>query len=186
MSIYNRRNAARRLPDAQGGAARDRQEAPSTAGAGSRVAAYVGLGLISAGILAGVLAIALRRRHGDAFEDSGIEVENEGSSASTSPRRSPFRRRERRRGARRRVADPSRARGARSVRARQARRGGAARARSRARRQARLERGPVRAVPGCAGGDRARRARAQPLPGRRLLAPQATPSQSATACASSR
>ena len=45
-----------------------------------------------------------------------------------------------RRGRRRRVADPSRARGARSVRAGEAGRGGAARARPRARRQARLER----------------------------------------------
>ncbi len=41
---------------------------------GLKVAAYVGLGLVSAGMLAAVLAIALRRRHaddrdGDAFDD---------------------------------------------------------------------------------------------------------------------
>ena len=35
---------------------------------GLKVAAYVGLGLISAGVLAGVLAIALRHRSGDAAE----------------------------------------------------------------------------------------------------------------------
>ena len=60
-------------------------------------------------------------------------------------------------GRRRVVADPSRPRRARPVRAGQAGRGGAARARPRARRQARLERGAVRAVPGRARGDRARR-----------------------------
>ena len=48
------------------------------------------------------------------------------------------------------VAEP------RPVRAGQAGRGGAARARARARRQARVERGPVRAVPGGARGARAR------------------------------
>lgn len=44
---------------------------------GLRVATYIGLGLVSAGILAGVLAIALRRRQGDAAEVSGFEGESE-------------------------------------------------------------------------------------------------------------
>ena len=66
--------------------------------------------------------------------------------------------------------DPSRARRARSVRAGEAGRGGPARARARARRQARVERGAVRAVPRCAGGDRPRRARAEPLSRRRRVA----------------
>jgi len=76
MSIYNRRNAAvgylalkamkRKM---------DKKRRPRRSGL--KVAAYVGLGLVSAGILAGVLAIALRRRHGDASEDSSFEVENE-------------------------------------------------------------------------------------------------------------
>ena len=80
MSIYNRRNAAvgyltlKAVQRAMGNKRRKRRS-------GFRVAAYVGLGLVSAGILAGVLAIALRRRHGDALEDSGedsgFEVENE-------------------------------------------------------------------------------------------------------------
>ena len=43
---------------------------------GLKVAAYVGLGLISAGVLAGVLAIALRRRSGDAA-DSAFENDAE-------------------------------------------------------------------------------------------------------------
>ena len=44
---------------------------------GLRVATYVGLGLVSAGLLAGLLAIALRRRNGDAIEDLGFEGESE-------------------------------------------------------------------------------------------------------------
>jgi hypothetical protein len=43
---------------------------------GLKVAAYVGLGLISAGVLAGVLAIALRHRSGDAA-DSAFESDAE-------------------------------------------------------------------------------------------------------------
>lgn len=76
MSIYNRRNAAVgyvALKAMQ--RAIDKKRRPRRSGL--RVAAYVGLGLVSAGILAGVLAIALRRRHGDAFEDSSFEGENE-------------------------------------------------------------------------------------------------------------
>ena len=76
MSIYNRRNAAvgyLTLKAVQRAVAKKRRARRS----GLRVAAYVGLGLVSAGILAGVLAIALRRRHGDALEDSSSESENE-------------------------------------------------------------------------------------------------------------
>jgi len=76
MSIYNRRNAAVgyvALKAMQ--RAIDKKRRPRRSGL--RVATYVGLGLVSAGILAGVLAIALRRRNGDALEDSGFEVENE-------------------------------------------------------------------------------------------------------------
>jgi hypothetical protein len=43
---------------------------------GLKVAAYVGLGLISAGVLAGVLAIALRHRSGDAA-DAGFDDDAE-------------------------------------------------------------------------------------------------------------
>jgi hypothetical protein len=67
MSIYNRRNAAvgyltikalqREL---------DKRRRPRRSGI--KVAAYVGLGLVSAGILAAALAIALRRRQGEVVE----------------------------------------------------------------------------------------------------------------------
>ena len=77
MSIYNRRNAAVGYLTLKAvGRAIDKKRR-RTRRSGLRVAAYVGLGLVSAGILAGVLAIALRRRHGDAFEDSSVEIENE-------------------------------------------------------------------------------------------------------------
>ena len=67
MSLYNRRNAVvgyltikalqREL---------DKRRRPRRSG--MKVAAYVGLGLVSAGILAAALAIALKRRQGDAEE----------------------------------------------------------------------------------------------------------------------
>ncbi len=76
MKIYTRRNAAvgyltikalqREL---------DKRRKPRRSGI--KVAAYVGLGLVSAGILAAVLAIALRRRQGDLAEDSGFESDTE-------------------------------------------------------------------------------------------------------------
>jgi hypothetical protein len=72
MKIYTRRNAAvgyltlkamqRRIEKKRG---RRRS--------GLRVAAYIGLGLVSAGILAGALAIMLRRRQGDASESAAFE-----------------------------------------------------------------------------------------------------------------
>ena len=67
MKIYTRRNAAvgyLTLKAMQ--RAIDKKRRPRRSGL--RVAAYVGLGLVSAGILAGVLAIALRRRQGDSAE----------------------------------------------------------------------------------------------------------------------
>jgi hypothetical protein len=40
---------------------------------GFKVAAYVGLGLVSAGILAAVLAVALKRRQGESLEEAIAE-----------------------------------------------------------------------------------------------------------------
>lgn len=78
MSIYNRRNAAvgyltikalqREI---------DRRRRPKRSGI--KVAAYIGLGLVSAGILAAALAIALRRRQGDVHDafESDAEIVGE-------------------------------------------------------------------------------------------------------------
>src|SRR5919106_1752588 len=65
--------------------------------------------------------------------------------------------------------DQAGARGAHPLRAREAGRGGPARARARPGREARLQRRPVRAVPGGGRGARARPPGAEPLPGRRRL-----------------
>jgi hypothetical protein len=43
---------------------------------GFKVAAYVGLGLVSAGILAAVLAVALKRRSGE-VDEIALEAESE-------------------------------------------------------------------------------------------------------------
>ncbi|HEX2427694.1 MAG TPA: hypothetical protein VHI53_07185 [Gaiellaceae bacterium] len=76
MNIYTRRNAAvgyltlkaiQRRIDKRRGRRRS----------GLRVATYVGLGLVSAGILAGVLAIMLRRRQGDASESAAFESDGD-------------------------------------------------------------------------------------------------------------
>jgi hypothetical protein len=76
MSFYNRRNAAvgyltikalQREIDRRRGKRRN----------GMKVAAYVGLGLVSAGILAALLAIALKRRHGDVEEAAVFESDAE-------------------------------------------------------------------------------------------------------------
>jgi hypothetical protein len=76
MNIYTRRNAAvgyltlkaiQRQIDKRRGRRRS----------GLRVATYVGLGLVSAGILAGVLAIMLRRRQGDAPESAAFESDGD-------------------------------------------------------------------------------------------------------------
>lgn len=44
---------------------------------GLKVATYVVLGLVSAGILAGVLAIALKRRSGEAVSEDSLDGESE-------------------------------------------------------------------------------------------------------------
>ena len=76
MSIYNRRNAALGYLTLK--AVENRLKSKRRKGrSGMRVAAYVGLGLVSAGILAAALAIVLKRRHGDAEEASGFEAESE-------------------------------------------------------------------------------------------------------------
>jgi hypothetical protein len=76
MKIYTRRNAAvgyLAIKALQRGL--DKRRKPRRSGI--KVAAYVGLGLVSAGILAAALAIALRRRQGDVAEESGFESETE-------------------------------------------------------------------------------------------------------------
>jgi hypothetical protein len=77
MSIYNRRNAAVGYVTIKAlrHAMNRKQERERRRKA--KIAAYVGLGVISAGILAAALAIALRRRDGDngdvlAFADDDI------------------------------------------------------------------------------------------------------------------
>jgi hypothetical protein len=76
MKIYTRRNAAvgyltlkalQRSMDKKRGRRRS----------GFKVAAYVGLGLISAGILAAALAIALKRRAGEVAEEASFDGDNE-------------------------------------------------------------------------------------------------------------
>jgi hypothetical protein len=76
MTIYTRRNAAvgyLTLKALQRQIARKRRRRRS----GLRVAAYVGLGLVSAGILAGVLAIALKRRSDDAADAVSLNGDGE-------------------------------------------------------------------------------------------------------------
>jgi hypothetical protein len=70
MKIFTRKNAlvGYLVLNSRKGAMRRRRRS------GLKVAAYVGLGLVSAGILAAVLAIAVRRR---ALEAAGIEVDDE-------------------------------------------------------------------------------------------------------------
>ena len=74
MSFHNRRNSAvgyltikalqREI---------DKRRRPRRSG--FKVAAYIGLGLVSAGILAAALAIALRRRQGETIEEALLESE---------------------------------------------------------------------------------------------------------------
>jgi DMSO reductase anchor subunit len=75
MSFYNRRNAAVgyfALKALQRQMDRRRKRR-----SGMKVAAYVGLGLVSAGILAAALAIVLKRRHADAEDAAGFESDSE-------------------------------------------------------------------------------------------------------------
>ena len=74
MRIHTRRNSAvgyLTLKAIQ--RSRDRKRRRS----GLKVAAYVGLGLVSAGILAAALAVALKRRSGESDEESVLESEAE-------------------------------------------------------------------------------------------------------------
>ena len=76
MKINTRRNAAvgyLTLKALQRQIERKRRRRRS----GLRVAAYVGLGLVSAGILAGLLAIALKRRSDDAAEAASLNGDGE-------------------------------------------------------------------------------------------------------------
>jgi hypothetical protein len=74
MKIYTRRNAAVgyvTLKAIQRSVSRKRRRR-----SGLKVAAYVGLGLVSAGILAAVLAIALKHRSGE-IEETALESDAE-------------------------------------------------------------------------------------------------------------
>jgi hypothetical protein len=76
MKIYTRRNAAvgyLTMKAMQRQIEKRRRRRRSS----TRVAAYVGLGLVSAGILAGVLAIALRRRSEDAADAASLNGDGE-------------------------------------------------------------------------------------------------------------
>ena len=77
MKIYTRRNAAVgyvALKALQRSIDRKRGRRRS----GFKVAAYVGLGLVSAGILAAALAIALKRRAGEVAEEmTSFDGDNE-------------------------------------------------------------------------------------------------------------
>jgi len=75
MKIYTRRNAAvgyLTLKAIQRSKDRKRKRR-----SGLKVAAYVGLGLVSAGILAAALAVALKRRSGESDEGSALESDPE-------------------------------------------------------------------------------------------------------------
>jgi len=73
MKIYTRRNAAIGYLTLK---AIQRGRNKRTRRSGLKVATYVGLGLVSAGILAAVLAIALKRRSGEA-DEIALEAESE-------------------------------------------------------------------------------------------------------------
>ena len=76
MSFYNRRNAAVgyvTLKALQRSIENKRRKRRN----GLKVAAYVGLGLVSAGILAAALAIALKRRQGDSGDVTSFESDSE-------------------------------------------------------------------------------------------------------------
>jgi hypothetical protein len=76
MKIYTRRNAAVGYLTLKAIQRANRRKRRS----GLKVAAYVGLGLVSAGILAAVLAVALKRRTGENEEitlESDAEIVGE-------------------------------------------------------------------------------------------------------------
>ena len=73
MKIYTRRNAAVGYLTLKAIQRRARKRKRRS---GLKVAAYVGLGLVSAGILAAVLAVALKRRSGE-IEEATLESDAE-------------------------------------------------------------------------------------------------------------
>ena len=76
MKIYTRRNAAVGYLTLKAMQRQiDKRRRPRRSGL--KVAAYVGLGLVSAGILAGVLAIALKRRSDDAADAASLNGDGE-------------------------------------------------------------------------------------------------------------
>ncbi len=84
MSIYTRRNAAvgyLTIKALQREVARRRRPRRS----GIKVAAYVGLGLVSAGILAAVLAVALKRRQGEVEQLTAFDEEEIVGEVVTAP-----------------------------------------------------------------------------------------------------
>ena len=72
MSVINRRNAVFGYAVLKVLERRRKQRRRSTA----KIALYVGLGLVSAGILAGLLAVLVRRHRGDTEGDVNAVVED--------------------------------------------------------------------------------------------------------------
>jgi hypothetical protein len=76
MSIYTRRNAAvgyLTLKALKREVSRRRRRRSAL-----RTSAYIGLGLVSAGLLAGVLFVVLRRLHGDVAEEPSFDSNGDG------------------------------------------------------------------------------------------------------------
>lgn len=71
MSVINRRNAVFGYTVLKVLERRRKQRRRNTA----RIALYVGLGVVSAGILAGLMAVLVRRHRDDAGEHADTEVE---------------------------------------------------------------------------------------------------------------
>jgi hypothetical protein len=87
MKIYTRRNAAigyLTLKAARHGLNKRRRKR-----SGLRTTAYVTLGLLSAGILAAVLFVALRRWHGDEDEESSFDGDEIVGEYVTAPEPAP-------------------------------------------------------------------------------------------------
>jgi len=72
MSVINRRNAVFGYAALKLLERRRKQRRRSTA----KIALYLGLGLVSAGILAGLMAVLVRRHRGDAEGDGNAVVED--------------------------------------------------------------------------------------------------------------
>jgi hypothetical protein len=91
MKIYTRRNAAVGYLTIKAMQRALERKSARRRRTGLKVATYVGLGLVSAGILAGVLAIALRRRHAEVMDavapdgESDAEIVGEYVTAPSEP-----------------------------------------------------------------------------------------------------